>query len=205
MPVDLGIPGLSVEAGSHICAFYSGDAERDEILLPFLQAAKKSGDRCVCLVDRVEPEVILEALDLEPSSVTGKESDWLELRTSAESYTIGGEFDPDRMLAFWVTILEDAKAKGWSFVRIICEASWIVRKSPSLNEFVVYESKYNQVTRPYPHVTICMYDLNVFGAKLLITILKTHPKVLVGGVVHENPYYMEPDEFLASREDDLGA
>jgi hypothetical protein len=30
-------------------------------------------------------------------------------------------------------------------------------------------------------------------------ILKTHPKVLMGGTVLENLYYLEPDEFLAGR------
>jgi len=203
MTVDLGIPGVSVDPGSHICAFYAGDSERDEVLVPFLQEALRAGDWCVCLVDRVEASTILQTLDLKPSTKSDLQSDWLELLTSAESYLVGGEFDTDRMLAFWERIYEETKARGWSFVRIISEMSWIVRDVPGVHEFVTYESKYNKISRQQPHVTICMYDLNVFGAKLLITILKTHPQVLVGNVVHENPYYMEPEEFLARRDHDL--
>jgi hypothetical protein len=30
--------------------------------------------------------------------------------------------------------------------------------------------------------------------------VKTHPKALLGGMVIDNPYYLDPDEFLASRE-----
>jgi len=129
MTVDVGIPGLSVDPGSHVCAFYSGDSERDEILIPFLQEAKRAGDRCVCLVDRVEMDTVLKALDREPSTVA-HESDWLELKTSAETYTVGGVFDPDHMLDFWLDIYEDAKAKGWPRVRIISEMSWIMREIP---------------------------------------------------------------------------
>jgi hypothetical protein len=31
-------------------------------------------------------------------------------------------------------------------------------------------------------------------------MLKTHPKVLLGGTVFDNPYYIEPDQFLALRQ-----
>ena len=195
MTVDLGIQGLSVEPGSHICGFYSGETERKQILVPFIKEAMRAGDRCICLVDRTEIEPIVSALEAE-TSVTPEE-DWLELQTYEETYLVDGKFDIDSMLAFWVRMFEDAQAKGWPFVRIICEASWIIRAIPRINDFVDYESKYNQISRPYPHVTVCMYDLNVFGPEMLISILKTHPYVLVGGVVHENPDYMEPDEFLA--------
>jgi hypothetical protein len=37
-----------------------------------------------------------------------------------------------------------------------------------------------------------MYDLDRFGGELLFSTLKTHPKVLVGGLIHENPYYIPP-------------
>ena len=201
MTVDLGIQGLSVEAGSHICAFYSSDTERKDILVPFLKKAIRTGDRCICLVERDEVETILQGLEAETS--TKPDEDWLELQTSEETYLVDGRFDPESMLAFWVRIFDDAKARGWSFVRIISEASWIFRDIPGINEFMAYESKYNQISRHYPHVTVCMYDLDVFGPEMLISILKTHPYVLVGGVVHENPDYMEPYEFLASRGNDL--
>ena len=40
----------------------------------------------------------------------------------------------------------------------------------------------------------------VTGLPVLLQILKTHPKVLMGGTVLENRHSMEPEEFLASRE-----
>jgi hypothetical protein len=30
-----------------------------------------------------------------------------------------------------------------------------------------------------------------------MNVLKTHPKVLLGGQVFENPYYLSPDRYLA--------
>jgi hypothetical protein len=46
---------------------------------------------------------------------------------------------------------------------------------------------------------MCLYDLDRFGGQILVDILKTHPKVLMGSTVLENLYYLEPDEFLATR------
>jgi DNA replication protein DnaC len=37
-PVVLGIAGLEAEPGDHICALFSGERERDQILIPFLRA-----------------------------------------------------------------------------------------------------------------------------------------------------------------------
>lgn len=43
---------------------------------------------------------------------------------------------------------------------------------------------------------VCVYDLNLFSGRVIGDILGCHPKVILGGRVHENPYYLPPDEFL---------
>jgi hypothetical protein len=48
----------------------------------------------------------------------------------------------------------------------------------------------------YPQVIVCMYDLDRFGAGLVVDLLKTHPRILVGGMLVENPYHVTPDELL---------
>jgi hypothetical protein len=48
-------------------------------------------------------------------------------------------------------------------------------------------------------VILCLYALDSFSGELLVDVLKTHPKVLLAGMVLDNPYYLEPAEFLASR------
>jgi nucleotide-binding universal stress UspA family protein len=52
----------------------------------------------------------------------------------------------------------------------------------------------------YPQVILCLYDLERFGAEVLMDALRTHPMVIVDGMVHDNPYYIEPGKFLARRE-----
>ena len=43
-----------------------------------------------------------------------------------------------------------------------------------------------------------MYELARFEGYALADVLKVHPKIMLGGMVLNNPYYIEPDEFLAT-------
>ena len=44
---------------------------------------------------------------------------------------------------------------------------------------------------------LCLYDLDRFSGEVMVNIVKTHPQVLIQGILVENPYYLGPDEFLA--------
>ena len=47
-------------------------------------------------------------------------------------------------------------------------------------------------------VVLCLYDLDRFSGEIVVNVVKTHPQVLVRGILVENPYYIEPDDFLKS-------
>ena len=35
-----------------------------------------------------------------------------------------------------------------------------------------------------------------FGANVVMDILRTHPMVIIGGTLQQNPFFVPPDEFL---------
>jgi hypothetical protein len=43
---------------------------------------------------------------------------------------------------------------------------------------------------------VCTYDLSRFSASSVIDVLRSHPVAVIGGIVHENPYYLPPGELL---------
>ena len=45
-------------------------------------------------------------------------------------------------------------------------------------------------------VVLCNYDLTAFGGGTIIDIMRTHPMVILGGVLQRNPFFIPPDEFL---------
>jgi hypothetical protein len=35
-----------------------------------------------------------------------------------------------------------------------------------------------------------------FGANVVMDVLRTHPMVIIGGILQQNPFFVPPDEFL---------
>ena len=193
-----GVPGLPLGPGDHVCAFYSGLAERDEVLVPYLREGLRRGEKCVCVVDATDPEAVIGALGAEPDTASGLE-DQLDVRRSSETYLLDGRFSINRMLDFWDVTVGGAVAGGFSFARAVGEMTWALRQMPGVEDLVRYESELNRFLPRYPQMILCLYDLERFNAEVLVDVLKTHPKVLLRGMILDNPYFLEPDEFLASR------
>jgi hypothetical protein len=43
---------------------------------------------------------------------------------------------------------------------------------------------------------ICVYDLGKFGGDTVIDIMRTHPMIIIGGILHQNPFFEPPEAFL---------
>jgi len=197
--VALGINGLSIPPGTHICAFFRGVSERDEIMVPFLREGLRAGSKCMCIIDD-EVEGVRAALGPDAGFSVDAEGQRLDIRSSKETYLRRGTFSTQEMLDFWDDSVGAAlNEDGYPFVRSTGETTWTVKELPGLYDFLTYEAELNRFLPRYPQVILCLYDLDHFGGQILVEILKTHPKVLMSGTVLENLHYLEPDEFLASR------
>jgi hypothetical protein len=197
--VPLGILNRSVPSGSHICAFYDGPAGRDEVVLPFLAEGLRAGDKCIAVLDSVSPDDFLARLggrgvDMDKSVQAGQ----IEVEAPANAYFRSGTFCTDDILAFWgqgISAVETGGAFG--FVRATGEMPSVLNHPDGRTEFFRFEARLNQFTFSVPLVVLCLYDMQGMGAEVLMEALRTHPAVIVDGVLHENPYYIEPGTFLA--------
>ena len=190
----LGVPDLSIESGDHICALYRGVAERDEILLPYVRAGLESGDKCLAVVDATEPEHLLDGLrqgiDVD-GCLAGEQ---LDVMSSGDAYLRTGSFASEEMLGFWDDYVGAALHGGrFSFIRIAGEAAWALRDQHTTDELIRYESDLNRFTGRYPQALLCLYDLSRFDGGILVDLLRTHPKLLLGGLVLDSPHYLPPD------------
>jgi hypothetical protein len=77
--------------------------------------------------------------------------------------------------------------------------SWALRDFRGVDELIGYESELNRFIPRYPQAFLCLYELNRFGGQIVVDLLRTHPQILLGGMVLENPHYSTPDEFLSER------
>ena len=198
--VALGVLGLEVPRGTYICTFYGGSSGRDEIVLPFLAEGIRARDKCLCFVDSALPSEVLSKLalqvDVEPPFETGQ----LEVGTPADSYRRSGRFAADEMINYWGEEAAATRRGGdFSLTRATGEMPLALNEPAERAEFLRYEARLNEVIPDYPQVILCVYDLERFGADVLMDALRTHPMMIVDGMVHGNPYYIEPGKFLVGR------
>jgi hypothetical protein len=197
-------PGIQMRPGDHICALYDGRPARDDLVLAFLRGGLASGDKCICILDEGDHQVVLTELDrhhgrplARPTARgAGKQ---LDLLTPGESYLRSGGFSSAEMLMFWSDSIEGAIGGGpFDAARVTGDTTWLLSaEDGTIPEFMRYESELNRFVEQHPVSILCLYDLDAFGGGILVDLMKTHPKLLLGGMLLENPHALSPDEYLA--------
>jgi hypothetical protein len=195
---DFGLPGVDLEAGDHFCAIYVGAEERDAIVIPYLRAGLLAGDKVVCVIDSGPLGELIASMGDE--SVVGRyiESRQLELHTADEAYLGTTPFSTATVLEFWASTVAAAVADGsYGFARGTGEMPLKMNTPSGRAEFFRYEAVITQFARSSTQAYLCMYDLERFGGGIVVDLLRTHPKLLMGGLVLENPHYRPPDDLAA--------
>jgi DNA-binding CsgD family transcriptional regulator len=188
--LSLGIPGVgAVSAGTHFCALYSGPTERDRLLYPFLEEGLRQGDKCLCLIDDVEPALVRDRALGQPGQDYARRSAQLDVERSSDAYLRSGEFSVADMVSFLSENVDAAIADDFDLLRAAGEMSWVLSGAPGWDELFVYDSSLNHVVEEVPAILMCLYDLKKFGAEMLVEVLHTHPKVLLAvSAAPETPY-----------------
>jgi MEDS: MEthanogen/methylotroph, DcmR Sensory domain len=205
MPIDLGFKGAELQPGEHLCALYSGIRQRDEILLPFLRAGLKSGDKCICIIDATEPAEIVAALGTLGTERTPAGVKRLDVMRTADVNLRSGKFSAGETIATWKAAVSAIMYLG-QFNCIRAVETYSRRDvGPDTNELLHLEAEMRYFLPLYPQVMLCLYDLEHFGAEIVSSVIKLHPKVLVSGMIVENPFYLTPDEISLTPDDLLAA
>jgi MEDS: MEthanogen/methylotroph, DcmR Sensory domain len=200
----MGTNGGSVRcAGSilsqhrHICAFFNGLDEQHRVLRSFIKEGFERGDKAFHIVD---PELqedhirrLAEAgIDVEQATGTGQ----LELRRWQDAYLREDRFDQDAMLALLEEVLQSGAAAGYPLTRFVSRVEAALVDKAGMDSWLEYETRVNYVTPKYDDPVICTYDLSKFGAGMVMDMMRTHPVVIIGEVLQENPFFVPPDQFL---------
>jgi len=181
----------------HACAFFHSADEEYRALLPFIKEGFDCGHRSFHIVD---PELRQDhrqrlasaGIDVEDAERAGR----FELRAWADAYLRGGRFEQDRMLALLQEVLDAGRKQGYAMTRLVAHMEWATGESPGVEDLVEYETRINQMWPRHEDAVICVYDLARFRADIVMDIMRTHPVVLIGGMLLENPFFVPPDEFL---------
>jgi hypothetical protein len=181
----------------HICAFFHSPDEEYRVVLPFIKDGFEWGERAFHIVDPALRDAHLRRLGSAGVDVaTAEKNGQFQLRNWADAYLRDGHFDQNRMLALIQEVLESGRQQGFLLTRLIAHMEWALEDRPGVDALVEYETKLNYFLPRYPDPVICVYDLAKFGGEIVVDIMRTHPMIIIGGILHENPFFVPPDEFL---------
>jgi hypothetical protein len=105
-------------------------------------------------------------------------------------------FDQDAMLALIEDVLQLGSAAGYPLTRFVSSAEWNLVDKASIDRWLEYETRVNYVVSQHNDPVICTYDLSKFSASTVMDVMRTHPVVIIGGVLQENPFFVPPDQLL---------
>ena len=181
----------------HICAFFNGMDEHYRVLHLFIMDGFDQGDKAFHLVDPERRGDHLRRLadagiDVEAAIASGQ----LEVQPWEDGPLHGGRFDQDAWLAGFEAVLRSGPASGYTKTRYLAQMEWALVDLPGIDDMIQFEARVNYVVPKYDDRVICAYDLSKFGASTVMYALRTHPVVIIGGLLQENPFYVDPDALL---------
>ena len=189
--------GVNLGPHRHVCAFFNDLDELHRVLRSFIKEGFDRGDKAFHLVDPKQWEDHLKRLaeagiDVERAMGTGQ----LELRRWQDAYLRDDRFDQDAMLGFLEEVLQSGAASGYPLARLVSRVEAALVDKAGLDSWLEYETRVNYVVPKYDDPVICTYDLSKFSAGMVMDMMRTHPAVIIGGVLQENPFFVPPDQFL---------
>jgi hypothetical protein len=193
----LQFAGSTLGQHRHICAFFNSIDEQHRVLRSFFKDGFDQGDKAFHLVDPERREEHLRRLaeagiDVQEAIGIGQ----LEVRPWQDGPLRGGRFDQDTWLASFEQVLQSGAAAGYAQTRFLAHMEWALVDLPGVEDLIEFETRVNYVVPKYDGTVICAYDLARFGASVVIYALRTHPVVIIGGLVQENPFFVPPDQLL---------
>lgn len=176
----------------HACAFVNSPSEERAVIDPFFIEGLRRREKAVYIVDpdhRDEHEARLRAEAPSPELV--------DVTTWNQAHLKGGAFDQDRMMASLEELIRDHAATGQPPMRLVGQMGWIRSDPPGIEQLVEYEANVNEVLNRGKTPTVCVYDLRMLSASMMMDLLRAHPLTVMNGVLHENPFYTPAEELLA--------
>jgi excisionase family DNA binding protein len=169
-PAALNVGGVSISVPGHLATFYSTDAGRMRLTVPFLADGLRIGQPCFLVATNAILEVYMEAL---------RNQDGFRLshaEASGQFNAVG--FDGatvDRAVAFWAGKFSDILSRGPALIRHVGEMACVRPMFPSEDEMLRFEEGYEVMCRRFPVSAICQYDVREFDGVAMLRVLKSHP------------------------------
>jgi len=164
------VGGLPIPVPGHVATFYSSDAGRMRLTVPFLVEGLRSGQPCFLVATDEVLDGYMEAI---------RSHNGLDLnRAVADGQFSAVGFDGatvHRAVSHWEGKFADILSHGPALIRHVGEMACVRRMFPSEAEMLRFEQAYDVMCRRFPVAAICQYDAREFDGLAMLSVLKAHP------------------------------
>jgi hypothetical protein len=189
--------GTVLDRYRHICVLYHSADEEYQVLRPFIREGFQRGDRAFHIIDaKQRPDHLRRLTELGIDVAGSENTGQLEVRGWEDAHLRPGWFDQHAMLSLVDEVLADTKRRGFPFTRWVANMGWALGDWRGVSDLVEYCTRLNEVVPKHEATIVCTYDLARFSASSVIDVLRSHPVAIIGGIVHENPFFVPPEELL---------
>lgn len=194
---DVHLCGRRLDHARHVCAFVTSSDEEYGILGPYVKEGADQGERLINIIDgtrRGDHMARLRKAGVDADKLV--ESGDLSVLAWEEAHLQGGYFDSQRMIDTLKAAVDDRRRRGYALLRGIGNMDWVLRGAPGTEQLLEYETRLNFMAEGNPDVFVCTYHVDRFPSSVLFDVMRTHPACIIGGVYHENPFFVPPEQML---------
>lgn len=181
----------------HACYIYDNDSQRDKEIGKYLEAGFNKGEKVsYCADEKCLEEIKDWLINMGVTIPKGDKAEQFVITKSQDTYYPNKKFIPNERLNNIRTFYQKVFNEGYKGIRISCEMSWALKGVLGSERLLEFEALVNEVLQNHPITTACQYDARRFDGSAILNVLKVHPYIFVHGQIIQNPYYMNPQEYL---------
>jgi hypothetical protein len=191
----LGLASFRFSWGDHICAVFDDRAQQMCFMVQFMACGLRSVQRCVWVspapsADRFRAGLAAIGGDLP----TLEGSNQLVIVSEADFYLEGGIFEPERTMDLLRSLLREGQRDGYATMRMATDVSWLRGQPIDPGQWEEFELALTREVAGLPVVLVCQYDRRQVPGPLLIAAFRTHPLVVLGDTLYENPFAVAAED-----------
>jgi hypothetical protein len=181
----------------HVCAFFKSREDEYSVTLPFIKEGFEAGDKAIHIIDPARRADHLQRMaSFGIDTVCAQQSGQFELHDWRDTFFSDGPFQLERQLGLLEDVLTKGRQQGLPVTRYIAHAEWALQDGASLDDLLEFEAGVNHIWAGSADTVVCAYDLTRYSADTVIDVFRTHPAVIIGGILQQNPFFVQPDDFL---------
>jgi len=168
LPRAISLEGMFDGLGSHLASFFSTDAGRLRLGLPFLRDGIQSGQACLLFAPPAGRERYAQALQREGIDAAAAERDGLLTMVSVPTLA------PEQFVAHLEDLFIDITRKRPGPFRFLGEPVAGLAALQTVSAYLSFERQCSTLAKRFPVVILCPCDVREFDGQTVIECLKLH-------------------------------